>query len=164
AAPAPGGGPPAPGGPAAAPPPPGPPPRPAGGGGAAPPPPPRLQQVLVNLLANARTHTPPGTRVTARVRTEPGAVTVRIEDDGPGIPAALLPSVFERFARGDASRSRQAGSTGLGLAIVRAVVVAHGGEVGVDSAPGRTVFTVRLPAPAAEDIPSQAGHRLITQP
>ncbi|MFF0275840.1 sensor histidine kinase [Streptomyces sp. NPDC004330] len=124
----------------------------------------RLQQVLVNLLANARTHTPPGTRVTARVRTEPGAVTVRIEDDGPGIPAALLPSVFERFARGDASRSRQAGSTGLGLAIVRAVVVAHGGEVGVDSAPGRTVFTVRLPAPAAEDIPSQAGHRLITQP
>ncbi|MEU7700938.1 HAMP domain-containing sensor histidine kinase [Streptomyces sp. NPDC039028] len=124
----------------------------------------RLQQVLVNLLANARTHTPRGTRVTARVRPEPGAVTVRIEDDGPGIPAALLPSVFERFARGDASRSRQAGSTGLGLAIVRAVVLAHGGEVGVDSAPGRTVFTVRLPAPAAEDVPSQAGHRLITQP
>ncbi|WP_261992844.1 sensor histidine kinase [Streptomyces sp. adm13(2018)] len=124
----------------------------------------RLQQVLVNLLANARTHTPPGTRVTARVRTEPGAVTVRIEDDGPGIPAALLPSVFERFARGDASRSRHAGSTGLGLAIVRAVVVAHGGEVGVDSAPGRTVFTVRLPAPPAADIRSQAGHRLITQP
>ncbi|MYS05970.1 HAMP domain-containing protein [Streptomyces sp. SID6041] len=124
----------------------------------------RLQQVLVNLLANARTHTPPGTRVTARVRTEPGAVTVLIEDDGPGIPAALLPSVFERFARGDASRSRHAGSTGLGLAIVRAVVVAHGGEVGVDSAPGRTVFTVRLPAPPAADTGSQAGHRLITQP
>ncbi|MFF5283129.1 HAMP domain-containing sensor histidine kinase [Streptomyces sp. 62] len=136
----------------------------------------RLQQVLVNLLANARTHTPPGTKVTARVRTaarteartEPRTevpdVLVEIEDDGPGIPPELLPAVFERFARGDASRSRNAGSTGLGLAIVRAVVLAHGGEVGVESAPGRTVFTVRLPADqdAAQD--SQAGHRLITQP
>ncbi|WP_030549668.1 sensor histidine kinase [Streptomyces exfoliatus] len=120
----------------------------------------RLQQVLVNLLANARTHTPPGTKVTARVRTEAGAAVVDIEDDGPGIPAALLPTVFERFARGDASRSRHAGSTGLGLAIVRAVVLAHGGEVGVESAPGRTVFTVRLP----EGADSQPGHRRITQP
>ncbi|MER5967849.1 HAMP domain-containing sensor histidine kinase [Streptomyces sp. NPDC002057] len=120
----------------------------------------RIQQVLVNLLANARTHTPPGTGITARVRTEPEAVIVEIEDDGPGIPPSLLPSVFERFARGDASRSRNAGSTGLGLAIVRAVVLAHGGGVTVESAPGRTVFAVRLP-PAAH---SQAGHRLITQP
>ncbi|MEX0172382.1 HAMP domain-containing histidine kinase [Streptomyces sp. LMG1-1-1.1] len=119
----------------------------------------RLQQVLVNLLANARTHTPPGTKVTARVRTGGSAVLVEIEDDGPGIPPDLLPTVFERFARGDASRSRHAGSTGLGLAIVRAVVHAHGGDVGVESLPGRTVFAVRLPA--AED--SQAGHRLITQ-
>ncbi|MER5205152.1 HAMP domain-containing sensor histidine kinase [Streptomyces sp. NPDC002825] len=125
----------------------------------------RLHQVLVNLLANARTHTPPGTKVTARVRTEATATLVEIGDDGPGIPPALLPAVFERFARGDASRSRNAGSTGLGLAIVRAVVLAHGGDVTVESAPGRTVFTVRLPAAkkdAARD--SQAGHRLITQP
>ncbi|MFB7356362.1 sensor histidine kinase [Streptomyces gardneri] len=120
----------------------------------------RLQQVLVNLLANARTHTPPGTKVTARVRTEADAVVVDIEDDGPGIPSALLPAVFERFARGDASRSRNAGSTGLGLAIVRAVVLAHGGDVTVESTSGRTVFTVRLPHEAH----SQAGHRLITQP
>ncbi|MEV5972055.1 HAMP domain-containing sensor histidine kinase [Streptomyces sp. NPDC051921] len=105
----------------------------------------RLHQVLVNLLANARTHTPPGTTVTARVRTAPGHAVVEVEDDGPGVPAALLPTVFERFARGDASRSRQAGSTGLGLAIVRAVTLAHGGEVTVDSRPGRTVFAVRLP-------------------
>ncbi|MFE4618007.1 sensor histidine kinase [Streptomyces sp. NPDC056747] len=119
----------------------------------------RLQQVLVNLLANARTHTPPGTKVTARVRSDGRSVLVDIEDDGPGIPPELLPSVFERFARGDASRSRHAGSTGLGLAIVRAVVLAHGGDVGVESAPGRTVFTVRLPA----EQHSQAGHRLITQ-
>ncbi|MFD7979108.1 sensor histidine kinase [Streptomyces sp. NPDC059071] len=105
----------------------------------------RLHQVLVNLLGNARTHTPPGTTVTARVRTEPGHAVVEVEDDGPGIPGELLPSVFERFARGDASRSRQAGSTGLGLAIVRAVTLAHGGEVTVDSRPGRTLFAVRLP-------------------
>jgi two-component system OmpR family sensor kinase len=109
----------------------------------------RLQQVLVNLLANARTHTPPGTTVTARVRAEAGPeprVVLEVQDDGPGIPPALLPHVFERFARGDASRSRAAGSTGLGLAIVRAVVTAHGGTVGVVSEPGRTVFAVRLPA------------------
>ncbi|GAA2790813.1 sensor histidine kinase [Streptomyces showdoensis] len=105
----------------------------------------RLHQVLVNLLANARTHTPPGTTVTARLRTGPAHVVVEVEDDGPGIAPELLPSVFERFARGDASRSRHAGSTGLGLAIVRAVTLAHGGEVHVDSGPGRTRFAVRLP-------------------
>ncbi|MEU5922715.1 HAMP domain-containing sensor histidine kinase [Streptomyces antimycoticus] len=191
----------------------------------------RLHQVLVNLLANARTHTPAGTTVTARVlwggpqaspypspylaphnlsygapyglsygvppdpssgvsagmspgtggprghrkgggspyappygspfgspyaaaRAGAGAfgppqppsyVSLEIEDDGPGIPPELLPHVFERFARGDASRSRGAGSTGLGLAIVHAVVAAHDGQVTVDSVPGRTVFGVHLP-------------------
>ncbi|MCM1965456.1 cell wall metabolism sensor histidine kinase WalK [Streptomyces sp. G1] len=111
----------------------------------------RIQQVLVNLLANARTHTPPGTTVTAHVSRETSAVRLRIEDDGPGIPPELLPHVFERFARGDASRSRSAGSTGLGLAIVAAVVSAHGGHVDVRSAPGHTSFEVLLPlaAPAA---------------
>ncbi|MZG02731.1 HAMP domain-containing sensor histidine kinase [Streptomyces sp. SID5614] len=114
----------------------------------------RLQQVLVNLLANARTHTPPGTTVTVSVRPPVrggGPVTLEVRDDGPGIPAELLPHVFERFARGDASRARGAdggatGSTGLGLAIVQAVVSAHGGRVRVESAPGRTVFAVELPA------------------
>jgi two-component system OmpR family sensor kinase len=71
-----------------------------------------------------------------------------VVDDGPGIPAALLPDVFDRFARADTSRSRAAGSTGLGLSIVDAVVQAHGGRVEVDSGPGRTVFTVTLPARA----------------
>lgn len=109
----------------------------------------RLQQVLVNLLANARTHTPPGSVVTARVRTPaPGAVLLEVEDDGPGVPAELRPHIFERFARGDASRSRQAGGTGLGLAIVQAVVAAHGGSVAVRSVPGSTVFSVTLPAGA----------------
>jgi two-component system OmpR family sensor kinase len=109
----------------------------------------RLHQVLANLLGNARTHTPAGTTVTVGL-TAPAAGTVRLRvaDDGPGIPAALLPDVFDRFARADTSRSRAAGSTGLGLSIVDAVVQAHGGRVEVDSAPGRTVFTVTLPARA----------------
>ncbi|MEU1941358.1 HAMP domain-containing sensor histidine kinase [Streptomyces sp. NPDC020125] len=222
----------------------------------------RLHQVLVNLLANARTHTPAGTTVTARVLwggpqaspysspypapyglsyevsggVSPGPrghrkgggspyappygspyappygspyaasraaraagafgppqppsysyVSLEIEDDGPGIPPELLPHVFERFARGDASRSRGAGSTGLGLAIVHAVVAAHDGQVTVDSVPGRTVFGVHLPVhppvhrgvhQAADQgahqgahqaahqavTDSQADHRLTTQP
>ncbi|MCW1100172.1 HAMP domain-containing histidine kinase [Streptomyces sp. RS2] len=105
----------------------------------------RLQQVLVNLLGNARSHTPPGTTVTARVRRDGPWLCVDVADNGPGIPAELLPRVFERFARGDSARSRATGSTGLGLAIVQAVTTAHGGGVTVDSAPGRTIFTLHLP-------------------
>ena len=137
----------------------------------------RLHQVLANLLANARTHTPPGTRVTVSLTVDettypglktgpgPGAspgsgtgdrgggrhrsgreqAVISVVDDGPGIPPALLPNVFERFARGDESRSRAAGSTGLGLAIVAAVVEAHHGRVEAASVSGRTAFTVRLP-------------------
>lgn len=121
----------------------------------------RLHQVLTNLLANARTHTPPGTTVTARVAADAsGGVLLQVEDDGPGIPAALQPVVFERFARGDASRARTAdtagssGSTGLGLAIVQSVVAAHGGSVGLASEPGRTVFTVTLPPADSQPLPS----------
>ncbi|MEV2228420.1 HAMP domain-containing sensor histidine kinase [Streptomyces phaeochromogenes] len=110
----------------------------------------RVQQVMVNLFANARTHTPPGTTVTARVHRQGAWVCVDVQDDGQGIPPDLLPHVFERFARGDSSRSRASGSTGLGLAIVQAVAAAHGGAVTVDSVPGRTVFTVHLPALAPE--------------
>ena len=105
----------------------------------------RLHQVLANLLANARTHTPEGTTVTVGVSASGTGAVLRVTDAGPGIPAELRPHVFERFARGDSSRSRAAGSTGLGLSIVHAVVTAHGGTVSVESAPGRTEFTVRLP-------------------
>jgi two-component system, OmpR family, sensor kinase len=105
----------------------------------------RLHQVLANLLANVRTHTPEGTTATTRLRAEDGAAVLEVTDDGPGIPGDLGDAVFERFARGDASRSRQHGSTGLGLAIVRAVVDGHGGTVTVAGEPGRTSFTVRLP-------------------
>lgn len=105
-----------------------------------------LHQVLVNLLANARTHTPPGSTVTASLATSsPGTVTLAVLDDGPGIAPELLPDIFERFARGDSSRSRAAGSTGLGLAIVAAIVAEHGGSVAVTSRPGQTAFLVRLP-------------------
>ncbi|MGQ5225367.1 HAMP domain-containing sensor histidine kinase [Streptomyces sp. yara] len=123
----------------------------------------RLQQVLVNLLANARTHTPPGTTVTARVSHEGPWLRVDVADDGPGIPPELLPHVFERFARGDSARTRATGSTGLGLAIVRAVTAAHGGSVTVGSVPGRTVFTLHLPAAASAAPDPQLRHSLTTE-
>ncbi|MGC4815886.1 sensor histidine kinase [Micromonospora sp. DT63] len=110
----------------------------------------RLHQVVANLLANARVHTPPGTTVTTTLAVEADAAVLTVADDGPGVPAELRPEMFERFARGDSSRSRAHGSTGLGLAIVAAVVEAHHGTVAVDSRPGRTVFVVRLPNPTAD--------------
>ena len=77
-----------------------------------------------------------------------GGARLTVVDDGPGIAPDLLPHVFERFARGSVSRSRQTGSTGLGLSIVDAVVAAHGGGVQVHSRPGRTEFAVWLPTEA----------------
>ena len=106
----------------------------------------RLHQVLANLLSNARTHTPPGSTVTARVSARSDGIAIlSVLDDGPGVPPAILPTIFERFARADTSRSRAAGSTGLGLAIVTAVVQAHRGTVEVTSQPGQTTFVVHLP-------------------
>jgi two-component system OmpR family sensor kinase len=106
----------------------------------------RLYQVIANLLANARTHTPPGTTVTASVGLAEGRAVVQVADDGPGIAPELLPRIFERFARGDTSRSRATGSSGLGLAIVAAVLTAHRGSTNAASSPGGTVFTVEIPA------------------
>ena len=105
----------------------------------------RLHQVMTNLLANARVHTGAGTVVTTRLITEPVHTVLQVIDNGPGIPTGLQSEVFERFARGDSSRSRKGGSTGLGLAIVSAVVKAHDGTITVNSSPGHTEFTVRLP-------------------
>ncbi len=105
----------------------------------------RLHQVLTNLLANARTHTPAGTKVEISLRRQGNFAVLAVRDDGPGISAALMPEIFQRFSRGEESRSRKAGSTGLGLAIVAAVVAAHGGRIVVTSRPGDTAFTVSLP-------------------
>lgn len=94
----------------------------------------RLQQVLANLLANARTHTPPGTHVDVRVGRTGDTVQLTISDDGPGIPADLRTTLFHRFTRGDTARNRAGGSTGLGLAIAESIVTAHGGTIDVRSA------------------------------
>ncbi len=106
----------------------------------------RLHQVVTNLLANARIHTPPGTTVTVGLSRDEENARITVTDDGPGIPESLQASLFERFARGDTSRSRgSGGSTGLGLAIAKAVVTAHRGDLTVESRPGFTRFTVSLP-------------------
>ncbi|MFB6706775.1 sensor histidine kinase [Streptomyces sp. NPDC056333] len=105
----------------------------------------RLQQAIGNLLANARTHTPPGTDVTIALTTGPTGVRVDVSDNGPGIPEEIQPEVFGRFVRADHARSRRTGSTGLGLAIVHAVITAHGGTATVTSRPGHTNFRLTLP-------------------
>jgi len=106
-----------------------------------------IHQVVVNLLANARVHTPPGTSVEVRVKQSADKTVLQVEDTGPGIPRDARKKLFERFARGDSSRARSSGSTGLGLSIVDTIVKAHGGEVTLTSKPGKTVFTVTLPTP-----------------
>lgn len=116
----------------------------------------RVRQVLINLLANARRHTPPGTLVTTRVRGAGNEVVIEVSDNGPGIAPDLLPHIFERFIRGDSARTRTEGSTGLGLSIVYAVVNAHAGRLEVRSRPGETVFTIHLPCiriPVSEAVP-----------
>jgi len=110
----------------------------------------RLHQLLGNLLGNARVHTPAGVTVTTSVATRAEnageMVELVVSDDGPGIPGELMPNLFGRFVRADKSRSRELGCSGLGLAIVLSIVEAHKGTVSAESRPGRTVFTVRLPA------------------
>ena len=106
-----------------------------------------IHQVVVNLLANARVHTPLGTSVEVRVKQSSDKTVLQVEDSGPGIPREARKKLFERFARGDSSRARSSGSTGLGLSIVDTIVKAHGGSVGLTSKPGKTVFTVTLPVP-----------------
>nr|WP_246276307.1 ATP-binding protein [Curtobacterium albidum] len=118
----------------------------------------QLRRVVTNLLSNARTHTPEGTTVVVSLQQvalqqdslqhdSGGVPLVRlvVANDGPPIDADVLPTLFDRFTRGSASRTREHGTSGLGLAIVRAVVEAHGGTVRVVSEPGRTAFTVELP-------------------
>ncbi|MET7298797.1 HAMP domain-containing sensor histidine kinase [Embleya sp. NPDC005575] len=105
----------------------------------------RLHQVVANLLANARTHTPPGTDVTVRLESGAAHVVFTVTDNGPGVPEPIRRDVFDRFVRADTGRSRTAGNTGLGLAIVKAVVTAHHGTVTLTQHPDHTEFRVELP-------------------
>jgi two-component system OmpR family sensor kinase len=106
----------------------------------------RLRQVIDNLLANVRAHTPAAAAAIVRVRRDGTNAVLEVEDDGPGLGAEQAAHVFERFYRGDPSRSRDHGGAGLGLAIVAAIVEAHDGTVAVDTEPGAgTTFRVTLP-------------------
>lgn len=108
----------------------------------------RLRQLLLILLDNAIKHTPAPGRVSVSVGRGDGGAWLRVRDEGVGIPPDALPRVFDRFYRADASRSRDPGGTGLGLSIARWIIDQHGGDIALESAPGRgTVATIRLPAP-----------------
>jgi signal transduction histidine kinase len=102
----------------------------------------RMHQVLVNLLGNAIKFTPAAGRVGVEVAVEPGAITVRVRDTGIGIPAELLPVVFDRYRQAHAGR----GGTGIGLTVVKGLVEAHGGRVWAESEQGRgSCFGFTLP-------------------
>ncbi|MFI5427612.1 ATP-binding protein [Aeromicrobium sp. UC242_57] len=104
----------------------------------------RLHQAVTNLLTNASRHTPPETAIDVRISVDE-TVRVDVHDDGPGVDPALLPTVFERFTRGDSSRTRASGGAGLGMSLVKAIMHAHRGDASVRSAPGDTTFTLTLP-------------------
>jgi two-component system OmpR family sensor kinase len=134
----------------------------------------RLRQVVTNLVSNALTHTPAGTPVTVSLEVTPSPddgpdrVLLAVADQGPGMSESDRAQVFERFYRADPSRTRGAGGSGLGLSIVAALVAAHGGRVGVQSAPGSgSRFLVELPQYDGDARPApglaagaQAGDRL----
>ena len=110
----------------------------------------RIHQVVANLLANARTHTPVGTKIDVSVSQSEDGVRIRIADDGPGLSEKDQARIFERFYRADASRVRTEGEgTGLGLSIVDAVMRAHAGQVSVESELGKgATFTLFFPLSA----------------
>jgi two-component system phosphate regulon sensor histidine kinase PhoR len=106
----------------------------------------KVSQVCANLLDNALKYTPHGSRIDVTARLHEGEVEVCVRDNGPGIPEADLPHIFERFYRVDKGRSRETGGTGLGLSIVKHTVQLHGGRVWVESEPGKgTAFYFTLP-------------------
>jgi signal transduction histidine kinase len=106
----------------------------------------RIEQVLTNLLANALRHTPPDGVVTLRAESDPRCLLISVLDTGPGIQPQDVPHLFDRFWRGDKSRSRDRGGSGLGLAIARQLVEAHGGTIWAESGPD-TGATFRFALP-----------------
>jgi two-component system OmpR family sensor kinase len=118
----------------------------------------RLHQVVANLLANARVHTPPTAAVTVSIGVQNGLAVLEVADRGPGMSESEAAQVFERFYRADESRSRANGGAGLGLAIVTAVVAAHGGTVEVRTRPAEGArFIVRLPGLSSAAVTASAG-------
>jgi two-component system OmpR family sensor kinase len=119
----------------------------------------RLHQVLANLLGNVRAHTPPGTAAEVRISRDGAHEVIDVLDEGPGISAEQRDKVFERFFRGDASRTRTAGpadGSGLGLSIVAAIAAAHGGHAGVQPSEHGAWLRVTLPATVATIVPDRA--------
>ena len=106
----------------------------------------RLRQVVAGLVQNAIDHTPADARITLCVRTVGNAVELSVADDGPGMPPEAAARAFDRFSRGDLSRSRPGGGAGLGLAIATSIVHAHSGTLTLDTAVGKgSTFTMRIP-------------------
>ncbi len=115
-----------------------------------------LRQALGNLLSNAIRHSPDGERVDVLLERAEGMVTASVVDRGPGLSAADAARLFDRFYRTESSRARDSGGAGLGLAIARSILKMHGGDVSVQSEPGKsTVFVLRIPERAAD-------HKLVT--
>ena len=110
----------------------------------------RLRQVIGNLLANVRVHTPPGTPIEVSARMDGDVAELRVVDHGPGIDESVGSTVFDRFYRVDPGRSRDNGGTGLGLSIAAALVQAHEGRIWHEATSGGgATFVVRLPVELA---------------
>jgi two-component system OmpR family sensor kinase len=123
----------------------------------------RLRQVIDNLLANVRAHTPPGTTAMVHVDQIGDQAQIEVRDTGPGMPDEEARRVFERFYRADPARARTGGGSGLGLSIVAAIVTAHGGSVTAASTPGEgLVVTVLIPVSTAR--PGEEPVAVVGQP
>ena len=109
----------------------------------------RLRQLIDNLFANVRAHTPPGTPITVSLHRMDGKAALSVSDSGPGLTEEEAAQVFERFYRVDRSRTRASGGVGLGLSIVAAVAEAHGGDATALPTPGGgATFLVEIPLAA----------------
>jgi two-component system OmpR family sensor kinase len=117
----------------------------------------RLHQVIAVLVHNAMMHTPLGTNVELSGRTAASTVAIEVVDHGPGMDVAVAENAFERFFRGDPSRSRHSGGSGLGLSIAKSIVDAHDGTISLTTSPGtgcrfRIVLPAALPATSAPSL------------
>ena len=109
----------------------------------------RLQQVVLNVITNAITHAPDAGRIEVRLQAVEGAAEIEIEDDGPGVPADEIGSIFDRF-RNPTSAPRSNGGLGLGLFLARQIVTAHGGTIDARSESGHGL-TIRIRLPLSSD-------------